>query len=98
MTPARMSHPLFAILLLALIEIGCATAQTPGERFRKSMAGLKVYCTNRVLSPGERTCDPLSFKPADPLATPEGRLAHSIKLPPTVPPRMYHRAAWPASA
>lgn len=85
-----MFYPLFTALLIALTEINCATAQTPGELFRKRMEGLKAYCTNRVLSPGDRTCDPLSFKPADPLATPEGRLAHSIKLPLTVSPRTYH--------
>lgn len=84
----RIFNPLVAPALIAL-AIGCANAETPGEFFRKSMASLKAYCTNRVLSPGEVTCDPLSFKAPDPLATPEGRLAHSINLPPTVPPTTY---------
>src|SRR4051812_27064785 len=87
MTPVRMSYPLFAALLIASVDV--ATAQTPGELFRKGMEGLKAYCANRALSPGDRTCDPLSFKPADPLGTSEGRFAHSIKLPSTVPPRTY---------
>lgn len=79
----------FAASVIALVATDCATAQTPGDRFRKSMEGLKAYCANRLLGPGDVTCEPLSFKPADPLATPDGRLAHSIKLPPTLPARTY---------
>jgi len=88
--PVRTSYLLGAALLFVLAEIGRAIAHTPGEVFREKMEGLKAYCANRVLSPGEATCAPLSFKPADPLATPEGRLAHAIKLPSTVPERTYH--------
>jgi hypothetical protein len=53
------------------------------------MAERKSYCDNRELRPGETTCDILKLMPEDPLATPEGRLAHSLKLPPTTAPRAY---------
>ena len=35
--------------------------------------------------PGSTSCDRLKLKPADPLATEEGRFAHSIKIPNPVP-------------
>jgi len=53
------------------------------------MSQLKTYCDNRKMRPGETTCQILSLKAADPLATPGGQLAQSIKLPPTVPPKTY---------
>jgi hypothetical protein len=76
-------------MLVATLEAACAFAETPGDLFRRQMAELKAYCDGRRLSPGEMTCNPLSFKPEDPLSTADGRLAHSITLPPTVPPKTY---------
>lgn len=76
-------------ILVVTLEAACAFAETPGDLFRRQMAELKTYCDNRRLRPGETTCQILSLKAADPSATPAGQLAHSIKLPPTVPPRTY---------
>jgi hypothetical protein len=45
------------------------------------------------MAPGETTCDILKLNAPDPLATPEGRFAHSIKLPPPHDkPKEVHRA------
>ena len=74
----RMRLP--ALLAAALIG-SCALAQTPGERFRKTMEERKRYCTANEMRPGETTCDILKLGSPDPLATREGRFAHSIKLP-----------------
>jgi len=73
--------------LLVLVLAGCVTAggllgETPGERFRKAIAERERYCSTHQMAPGETTCDILKLKAPDPLATPEGRFAHSIKLPP----------------
>ena len=42
-------------------------------------------CATAKLRPNDRSCDRLKLKPADPLATEEGRFAHSIKIPNPVP-------------
>jgi hypothetical protein len=42
-------------------------------------------CAKTKLRPNDRSCDRLKLKPADPLATEEGRFAHSIKIPNPVP-------------
>jgi len=73
--------------LLVLVLAGCVTAggllgETPGERFRKAIAEREHFCSTHQMAPGETTCDILKLKAPDPLATPEGRFAHSIKLPP----------------
>jgi hypothetical protein len=69
---------LFGCLVL-LAEV--AFAETPGEHFEKAMKRLAENCAKAKLRPGETGCDPLKLKPADPLATEEGRFAHSIKIP-----------------
>ena len=76
-------------LLAALC--GCAHAETFGERARNVMANIDKECRERQLGPYEpeprktgirnSSCDILFLKPYDPLATSEGRFAHSIKLP-----------------
>ena len=43
------------------------------------------YCATHKIDPANRRCDILKLKPADPLATEEGRIAHSIKIPNPVP-------------
>ena len=78
------------LLALALMLVGCAaiaasTAETPGERFEGAMKRLAEQCAKLKLPPNRTDCDPLKLKPADPLATPEGRFAHSIKIPNPVP-------------
>jgi hypothetical protein len=59
--------------------------ETPGEHFRKAMKELAENCAKAKLRPNDTACDPLKLKPADPLATPEGRFAHSIKIPKPLP-------------
>lgn len=84
------------ILLLAMSCIplsGCAT--TVGQQFRDIMAGIDAQCRKdkmgSYLDPSDpdyikkrpiTNCDILKLKPADPLATEEGRFAYSIQLPP----------------
>lgn len=60
-------------------------AETPGERFENAMKKKAEYCATHKIQPGNRRCDILNLKPADPLATEEGRFAHSIKIPNPVP-------------
>jgi len=76
-------------LLFVLAQMGCALAATPGDLFRKKMADMKTHCYNRRLSPNETTCNILTLKVEDPLATATGRLAQSITLPTTVAPKSY---------
>jgi hypothetical protein len=74
-----------------VITGGCANARTPGEQFRHIMADIDKQCHKDKLGPYEpiprktgvrdSSCDILFLKPQDPLATPEGRFAHSIQLP-----------------
>ena len=85
MTPTSFIYGSLMLLTLA----GCVTpgagglfGETPGERFRKAMAERERYCSTHEIVRGETTCDILKLKSPDPLATPEGRFAHSIKLPP----------------
>ena len=80
------------LCVAALCVSGCASARTPGEQFRKIMADLDKECRKDHLGPyqtsppgngvRDSSCDILFLKPQDPLATPEGRFAHSIQLPP----------------
>ena len=87
------TDPIFWLLgTTAFMVASAANGATPGERFRAAMAERKAWCANSTRSPGDRTCDILDIKPADPLATPEGRLAHSIRLPsPLDKPADVHR-------
>jgi len=61
------------------------TDETPGERFRKALETIKLSCESRTLAPGEVCGEVARLKPADPLATEEGRFAHSIRIPNPVP-------------
>jgi hypothetical protein len=77
------------LLLLGASITGCAT--TVGQEFRDIMADIDAQCKRDHQGPYyDRTipnntqhsgCDILSIKPADPLATEEGRFTYSIKLP-----------------
>lgn len=81
--------PLIAVSLLALPISGFAA--TVGQQFRDIMAEIDAQCRKDKQGPYFETgipnhvrhsgCDILSIKPADPLATEEGRFAYSIKLP-----------------
>lgn len=59
--------------------------QTPGERFKKAIEKIKKSCESRTLARGEVCGEVAKLQPADPLATEEGRFAHSIKIPNPVP-------------
>ena len=61
------------------------TDETPGERFRKAIAREAEYCATHKIKPTNRRCDITTLLPADPLATEEGRFAHSITIPDPVP-------------
>jgi hypothetical protein len=59
--------------------------ETVAERFDKAMKKLAERCEKNPPKRGDTTCDPLKLKPADPLATEEGRFAQSVKIPNPVP-------------
>jgi hypothetical protein len=72
--------------LLALFgQVNVAKGETPGEHFEKAIAREAEYCATHKIKPANRRCDITKLKPADPLATEEGRFAHSIKIPNPVP-------------
>ena len=76
-----------ALIACLVILAGYATsfAQTPGERFRRALKEIEANCANRKLAKNEVCGEVTRLKPADPSATEEGRLAHSIKIPNPVP-------------
>lgn len=91
----RISTVISTILLatLGLPISGCAA--TVGQQFRDIMAQIDAQCRKDKMGPylDEKDpqyinkkyvtdCDILKLKPADPLATEEGRFAYSIQLPP----------------
>ncbi len=80
---------LAGLLWLAMASVGGAGLfghdETVGERFRKAIEKIKQSCESRKLAPGEVCGEVSKLKPADPLATEEGRFAHSIKIPNPVP-------------
>jgi len=78
---------LLVILVMGCAQIGSAqTSATPGEQFRQRMAKLEAECKrNPPSDPRNTRCDPLKITPEDWLATPDGRFAHSIKIPNPVP-------------
>lgn len=72
-------------LLGMLGPINLAQGETVGERFRKQMEKMAALCVAQNLSPTDSRCILPKMKPVDPLATEEGRFAHSIKIPNPVP-------------
>lgn len=90
----RMGRILIAVICAGMV-MGClasdsyaglfAKEETPGERFRKAIAKIRANCESRKLAPGEVCGEVAKLKPADPLATEEGRFAHSIQIPNPVP-------------
>jgi len=79
------------VIGLTLVMItGCAAGtfsreETPGEHFDRVMKEFAEHCAKAKRRPNDRSCDRLKLKPADPLATEEGRFAHSIKIPDPLP-------------
>ena len=74
-----------SVLGIVLLISTAAWGETPGEHFEQAMKRLAENCAKAKLRPGETGCDIIKLKPADPLATEEGRFAHSIKIPNPVP-------------
>lgn len=83
--PKIVSLIVIGCVLAVLGQINVANAETPGEHFEKAMKEFAENCAKAKLRPNDRSCDRLKLKPADPLATEEGRFAHSIKIPNPVP-------------
>lgn len=75
----------FGCLLLLLGQVNVASSETVGERFDKAIKEIAKQCASRKLEPNEVCGEVAKLKPADPLATEEGRFAHSIKIPNPVP-------------
>lgn len=72
-------------LLVVLGQVNVANGETVGERFDKAIKEIAKQCASRKLEPNEVCGEVAKLKPADPLATEEGRFAHSIKIPNPVP-------------
>lgn len=83
------TRKLLVLGLGGVLIAGCAAGlfkeETVAERFDTAMKKLVERCAKNPPKPGNTDCDPLKLKPADPLATEEGRFAHSIKIPNPVP-------------
>ncbi|MDP3092115.1 MAG: hypothetical protein Q8N04_15685 [Nitrospira sp.] len=84
-----MRKPLLLVLLIGLLPgllSACVSfAETPGERFQKVMKEMAELCQSKKLIATDSRCILPKMQPADPLATEEGRFAHSIKIPNPVP-------------
>ena len=78
-----------SLLLLSfyagMLSACMSVAETPGERFRKIMKEMEELCVGKKLIPTDSRCTRPRLKPADPLATEEGRFAHSIEIPNPLP-------------
>lgn len=72
-------------LLPGVLSACISFAETPEERFQKVMKEMEELCVNKKLIATDSRCILPKMKPADPLATEEGRFAHSIKIPNPVP-------------
>jgi hypothetical protein len=88
MARGRMAEVILGLILVMIT--GCAAGafskdETPGQRFDRAMKEFAANCAKAMLKPNDTACDLLKLKPADPLATEEGRFAHSIKIPNPVP-------------
>jgi hypothetical protein len=81
-TVSWVQYALTGMIVVSLVSASSAAwAETPGERFRKVMEREAEYCATHKIKPTNRRCDITKLQPADPLATEEGRFAHSIKIP-----------------
>ena len=83
------------LCVILFLQLSGCSEPTVGQQFRDIMAEIDAKCRKEgigpYLSPDEpprsrkrtdSSCDILKIKPADPLATEEGRFAYSIQLPP----------------
>ncbi|MEW6248544.1 MAG: hypothetical protein AB1555_17820 [Nitrospirota bacterium] len=90
MTKMKWKRGLIALGLGGVLIAGTGASvfkkeETPGERFRKAIKEIEAACAKRKLAPHEVCGEVAKLKPADPLATEEGRFAHAIKIPNPVP-------------
>jgi hypothetical protein len=90
MSATGWKRGLVVLGLGGLLITGCAAGafikdETPGQHFDRMMKQFAENCAKTKLKPNDTACDILKLKPADPLATEEGRFAHSIKIPNPVP-------------
>lgn len=87
MTVSRLGTVLIGLVLVlaAGASAGVFAEETVAERFSKAMKKKADYCRTHKIAPANRRCDILKLKPADPLATEEGRFAHSINIPNPLP-------------
>jgi len=78
---------LFVSLFLLVVfgQVNIAKGETVGERFDKALKEIAKQCASRKLEPNEVCGEVAKLKPADPLATEEGRFAHLIKIPNPIP-------------
>jgi hypothetical protein len=83
MTVSRLGTVVIGLVLVMVTgaSAGVFAEETVAERFNKAMKKKADYCRTHKIAPANRRCDILKLKPADPLATEEGRFAHSIKIP-----------------
>lgn len=87
---ARAERMVGVLIVGLLLVTGCAASpftknETPGRHFDRAMKEFAAHCAKAKLKPNDTACDILKLRPADPLATEEGRFAHSIKIPNPVP-------------
>jgi hypothetical protein len=90
MTRFKWKHGLIVLGLGVILIAGSGASlfkqdDTPGARFRKAIKEIEAACAKRKLAPNEVCGEVAKLKPADPLATEEGRFAHAIKIPNPVP-------------
>lgn len=86
------------LLIAGCASSGGLLGETVGEKFRKALANVDAFCKRYKMGPyldrndpeslrraGSTSCEVLKIKPFDlnaVLATPEGKFAYSIQLPP----------------
>ena len=95
--PGTFGQFFFRTWLCAMLCVSCGACSEPtvGQQFRDILAEIDAKCRKEKLGPyldpnepprskkrTDGSCEILKIKPADPLATEEGRFAYSIKLPP----------------
>ncbi|MDH5640923.1 MAG: hypothetical protein OEY28_06480 [Nitrospira sp.] len=84
-----MKRRIYSVLLVGALVgplvASSSFAETVAERFEQAMKKKAEYCRTHKIQSNNRRCEITKLKPADPLATEEGRFAHSIKIPNPVP-------------
>lgn len=82
---------------LILVAAGCvatlpgASGDTAGERFLSRYEKLKRDCEKNPPESGNARCNLLKVQVEDPMATPEGRFAHSVVIPNPMPANTGYR-------